>query len=189
MHMDTITVYHTGFSEIRTPDLTVGRRNADFGQGFYLSDDAAFAGRWSGERKGASCYVNTYSLALSDLNIKRLSMDEAWYDYITANRASRADTLAGYDVVIGPIACDTIYNTYGILTSGVFDKALVLDAYRLGPDYTQIVLKRQRAVSALRFVSSRVIPTKTVAENRAFLNAEEQAYMEKLTKLLEADPS
>ena len=30
-------LYHTGYQEIRIPDLTVGRKNADFGQGFYLT--------------------------------------------------------------------------------------------------------------------------------------------------------
>ena len=36
-------LYHTGFQEIRTPDVHHGRKNADFGQGFYLTADAAFA--------------------------------------------------------------------------------------------------------------------------------------------------
>ena len=42
---DTITVYHTGFAVVQTPDLQFGRSNADFGQGFSLSDDPAFAER------------------------------------------------------------------------------------------------------------------------------------------------
>jgi len=38
-----VTVYHTGFAVVQTPDLQFGRSNADFGQGFYLSDNAEFA--------------------------------------------------------------------------------------------------------------------------------------------------
>jgi hypothetical protein len=30
-------LYHTGFDEIKHPDIHIGRKNADFGQGFYLS--------------------------------------------------------------------------------------------------------------------------------------------------------
>ena len=30
-------LYHTGAVEIREPDILRGRKNADFGQGFYLS--------------------------------------------------------------------------------------------------------------------------------------------------------
>ena len=36
-------LYHTGFDEIPAPDLRRGRANADFWQGFYLSDDPGFA--------------------------------------------------------------------------------------------------------------------------------------------------
>jgi len=38
-------VYHTGYHERREVDVHAGRQNADFGQGFYLSDSDAFAGR------------------------------------------------------------------------------------------------------------------------------------------------
>lgn len=33
-------LFHTGFDEIREPDVHHGRVNADFGQGFYLTADA-----------------------------------------------------------------------------------------------------------------------------------------------------
>ncbi len=41
----SIRLYHTGFEEIRSPDLKRGRKSADFGQGFYLTPNAEFAGR------------------------------------------------------------------------------------------------------------------------------------------------
>ena len=34
---DERILYHTGFSAIPSPDIRYGRKNADFGQGFYLS--------------------------------------------------------------------------------------------------------------------------------------------------------
>ena len=34
-----IQLFHTGYQIITSPDITIGRRNADFGQGFYLSDN------------------------------------------------------------------------------------------------------------------------------------------------------
>jgi len=40
-------LYHTSDREIREPDITVGRRNADFGQGFYLTPDRDFTYRWA----------------------------------------------------------------------------------------------------------------------------------------------
>ena len=40
-------LYHTGKVEIRTPDIHYGRRNADFGWGFYLTPDRDFTYRWA----------------------------------------------------------------------------------------------------------------------------------------------
>ena len=45
-----ITLYHTGYQEIREPDIRHGRKNADFGQGFYLTPDRDFSVRWGNER-------------------------------------------------------------------------------------------------------------------------------------------
>ena len=39
---ERLRLYHTGFHELRAPDITVGRKNADFGRGFYLSGSDAF---------------------------------------------------------------------------------------------------------------------------------------------------
>ena len=44
-------VYHTGHHELPDPDIRIGRKYADFGQGFYLSASDEFAGRWVREQK------------------------------------------------------------------------------------------------------------------------------------------
>ena len=49
---EQLLLYHTGYSEIREPDVHYGRKNADFGQGFYLSPDRDFSYRWARIRKG-----------------------------------------------------------------------------------------------------------------------------------------
>ena len=41
-----MVLYHTGYQEIRVPDIHHGRINADFGQGFYLTANEEFARRW-----------------------------------------------------------------------------------------------------------------------------------------------
>ena len=62
-------LFHTGFDEIRIPDLLQGRKNADFGQGFYLSDSGEFAGKWAKERKDRDVVINTYELDLTGLDL------------------------------------------------------------------------------------------------------------------------
>ena len=72
-------LYHTGYEEIRQPDVHHGRKNADFGQGFYMTDDAEFACRWAKARQGVQPVVNTYELDTSGLHIHTFERDEVWF--------------------------------------------------------------------------------------------------------------
>ena len=141
-----ITLYHSGFSVIKEPDVRLGRKNADFGQGFYLTSGKEFAFRWARERRGEQTIVNTYELDTSGLSIHRFSRDEAWFDYIFKNRNRYPDGLNA-DVVIGPIANDTIYDTFGIITSGFLKPEDSMRLLMIGPEYEQIALKTEKAAA------------------------------------------
>ena len=58
-------LYHTSDQEIRKPDIHFGRKNADFGWGFYLTPDRAFTYRWARE----NAVVNEYELDEVGLDI------------------------------------------------------------------------------------------------------------------------
>lgn len=49
-----IKVFHTGYEEIKEPDVYRGRKNADLGQGFYTTDNSEFANRWAREKNGSN---------------------------------------------------------------------------------------------------------------------------------------
>ena len=85
---DMLYLFHTGYAEIRDPDIHYGRKNADFGQGFYLSDSDEFAGKWMRERKDAVIHINAYELDIRGLNVIRFTRDRDWLDYILHNRAA-----------------------------------------------------------------------------------------------------
>ena len=72
--MEHITLYHTGFEKIEQPDIHIGRANADFGQGFYLSDNGDFSRRWARSRRGETTWLNTYTLALDGLLSREQSL-------------------------------------------------------------------------------------------------------------------
>lgn len=178
-------LYHTGFAEIPVPDLRRGRVNADFGQGFYLSDDLAFAERWATEKKEAPTIVNCYELEPDGLKIQRFERNEDWFQYIFSNRRRMPDLLAGYDVIIGPIANDTLFNTFGILTSGMLDDAVAMELLQLGPAYTQVVLKTERAKAALRFLGATTLDHDTLKANKAHMETEETAFQKQFAARLE----
>ena len=133
-------LYHTSNVEIREPDIHRGRINADFGQGFYLTPDREFTYRWARD----NAIVNVYELDERGLEIHRFVRDEDWFSYIFNNRRVK-DGLAA-DVVIGLIANDTIFETFGIISSGYLKAADALKLLMIGPEYTQVAIKTQKAM-------------------------------------------
>ncbi len=177
-------LYHAGFQEIRRPDIRHGRKNADFGQGFYLSPDQAFSERWAKERRGEETVINTYELRTEGLRVKRFQRDGEWFDYIYANRHGRPDTLE-FDLIIGPIANDTLFDTLGIMTSGVLPREQAGRLLRIGPVYEQVVLKTERAAEQLAWLSARVLGPEELARNAETLKREEAAYQELFAREME----
>ena len=97
------------------------QKNADFGQGFYLSDNEEFCKRWAKFRKGEETMINRYELDLNGLKVRYLKRDKEWFSYLYDNRHNKED-IYNDDVIIGPIANDTIYDTFGIISSGILSK-------------------------------------------------------------------
>ena len=159
-------LYHTGREEIRDPDIRRGRKNADFGQGFYLSPDRDFSYRWA----GADAVINEYELDESGLLIHRFNRDEDWFSYIFQNRRARDDL--SVDVVIGPIANDTIFETFGIISSGFLKPEDALKLLLVGPEYTQVAIKTEKAAGQLKWIRSdrveRLEPGRRKAEQDAY---------------------
>ena len=129
-------------------------KNADFGQGFYLTADLSFARRWAKERKGYSTYINTYELDPDDLLVMVLSRDEKWFDYLFQNRKSMPDQLQESDIIMGLIANDIIYDLLGITTSGLLPKEISMKILLAGPEYQQLVIKTETGASHLRWLSA-----------------------------------
>ena len=173
-----MTLYHTGYQEIREPDIRHGRKNADFGQGFYLTPDQDFSERWGKERKGESVCVNVYRLNVSGLRVRRLERDAEWLGYILSNRRGQPDAFTDADVIIGPIANDTLFDTLGIIGSGFLSDAEALRLLRIGPAYTQAVIKTGRAAAQLAWQETNALSSETVRRCGQALAAEEKTYME-----------
>ena len=141
-------VYHASSVIVERPDTEHSRSFLDFGPGFYLSPDREFASRWA----GADAVMNEYELDESGLLIHRFRRDEEWFSYIFRNRGARDDLSA--DVVIGPIANDTIFETLGIISSGFLKPAEALKLLLVGPEYTQVAIKTEKAASRLKWIQS-----------------------------------
>ena len=180
-------LYHTGYQEIRNPDIRFGRKNADFGQGFYLTRDREFAKRWARIRAGSDTCVNRYELDTEGMRIVHFVRDERWFEYIFNNRAGKTDMYPETDVVIGPIANDTLYDTFGVFTSGLLGKDRILQLLKEGPLYEQIVIKTDRAREHLRWIGAERLTGDMVSKYRTVVKQEEEAYQKAIAKQLEQD--
>lgn len=172
-------LYHTSVKEIRFPDIHYGRINADFGWGFYLTPDRDFTYRWA--RKDA--VVNQYEFDETGLNIHRFTRSTDWFQYLFDNR--RAKDVLTVDAVMGPIANDTIFDTLGILSSGYLRPEDAVKLLMIGPEYTQIAIKTEKALKQLRFIKSEKIEGITGEARKAEQDAYLEVFVKELNKIIE----
>lgn len=180
-------VYHTGFDIIKYPDLLRGRRNADFGPGFYLSPDKEFSLRWAKRSSTRKTYVNEYEFNTEGLNIVTLTKDEQWFDFIKNNRNGNPDSLNDVDVIIGPIANDTLYETFGVLSSGFVSRETALKVLKYGNEYTQIVIKSSRANAQLKWINSVTLTDDELEGFSSYMKEENEKFQMYLAKELNYD--
>lgn len=115
-----ITLYHGSNTVIDAIDLKRSRKGKDFGCGFYLNPNKQqamdMAIRTSQRMMEGAPVVNTFLFDDesanndSSLSIKTfLEYSTEWAEFILKNRKNLGDTPAHhYDIVIGPIANDTV---------------------------------------------------------------------------------
>ncbi|MBO5521023.1 MAG: hypothetical protein J5973_05045 [Eubacterium sp.] len=87
--------------------------------------------------------------------------------------------------MIGPIANDTLYDTFGVFTSGLLEKNRVLQLLLAGPSYEQIVIKTDRARGQLCWIESEKLSADMVSEYRKIVKQEESAYQEAIARILD----
>ncbi len=172
-------LYHTSDREIRNPDIHHGRKNADFGCGFYLTPDRDFSCRWAGD----NAVVNEYELDEAGLEIHRFTRSPEWFQYIFNNRRAK-DSLSA-DVVIGPIANDTIFDTLGIMSSGYLKPENALKLLMIGPEYTQVAIKTEKAAEQLCFIRSDRIERMDGEQQKSEQDAYQEAFALEMGRILE----
>ncbi len=114
----------------------------------------------------------------------RLERNTIWFDYIFTNRAGRPDRLMEADVIIGPIANDTIYETYGIITSGYLSRVEALPCCGSGRPMNKLVVKSEKALRRLKWVSSTVLTEAQVKANQEQLIKEQAAYQTRFADVM-----
>lgn len=151
-------VYHGSYLEIAKPDLEHSRPNVDFGPGFYATPIYEQASKWCSrfKRLGREGIVSRYDFdeaAYSALNILQFdAYSEAWLDFVLNCR--RDNDTTDYDIVIGGVANDKVFNTVELFFDGLIDKNEAIRRLCYEEPNLQICFRTEKALEYLHFEGS-----------------------------------
>lgn len=153
-------LYHGSNSKIKNIDLTKCKPYKDFGQGFYLTEieeQASQMARRTASIYGGSAVVTQFEFdetALSDstLSIKRFEEpNEEWALFVMANRSrERQHPVHEYDIVIGPVADDTIATLFRNFDDGIIDLPMLVKGLKYKKISSQYLFLTPKSVAYLK---------------------------------------
>lgn len=158
-----ITLYHGSNVIVTEPLVNVGRKNLDFGTGFYLTAIKDQAHQWTQriaiQRGGVDGYIShfefDYNQVLKTQNYKIIRFekyDKNWLEFIVKSRKGETPWL-DYDIVEGGVADDKVIESIEAYIAGYASLEVTLGqlAYR-NPNH-QICVRRQEIVDKyLKFI-------------------------------------
>lgn len=151
-------VYHGSTEIIPKPEIFEIQRLLDFGKGFYTTKNKEQAERWAKikqkrEGKATKAYVSVYNFNQAELNgltIKKFNQaDEEWLDFVVKNRNEIYNH--GYDMVSGPVANDTLYQTLSLYETGILTKPETIARLKVHPLYNQVSFHSSQALELLKY--------------------------------------
>lgn len=156
-------MYHGSFVAVETPLVNVGRRELDFGPGFYVTTLREQAERWARRvciiRATDTPTLSIYTFQRESLpdNIRILRLehyDQEWLDFIVASRSGK-EPWADYDIIEGGVANDQVIDTVEDYYSGRITAEQALGQLKFAQPTHQICIRNQAIIDkCLKFVST-----------------------------------
>lgn len=170
----TKILYHGNKDINMQPKYGVGKKNNDYGQGFYTTPDLQLAKEWaySGYTSGLRGYVHSYALDINGLNILDFTQLDSmhWLAELLVNRnISKVDTseivvenikkviskykldTTYYDIIIGYRADDSYFSYATDFVSGLIYRETLDKALHLGKLGLQVFIKSKKGFEALKY--------------------------------------
>ncbi|MBQ8066175.1 MAG: DUF3990 domain-containing protein [Prevotella sp.] len=156
-------VYHGSIVIVEHPETSRGRKNLDFGQGFYLTDIEQQAIEWATRpiNHGKPQYLNCYELNIDGIKAanyrykKFEKYDDAWLDFVLANRHGKTPA-AMLDMVEGGIANDRVFNTIELYDAGLITRQEALSRLAYEQPNSQMCILCQEIVDKyLTFITAK----------------------------------
>ena len=185
-------VYHGSDHIVECPTYHGGKRNNDYGYGFYTTESEELAKEWACG-KNTDGYANRYELNLDGLEILNLNAPEYsilnWLALLTKYRSywqngSIAEDAKEYlqehflidpepyDIIIGYRADDSYFSFAQDFVSGAISLWKLSEAMRLGKLGEQIVLKSRRSFSQIQFLDAAPVDATVYYEKKSMRDLE-----------------
>ena len=167
----TITIYHGSDKIIEKPTFGLGRKNNDFGLGFYCTENEELAKEWAVSNLHDG-FSNCYSLDTKFLNILELNNSKYtilnWIAVLVEHRLFSIKTpiarkakqylidnfsinVNAYDVIVGYRADDSYFDYAESFLNNSISVEQLASAMKLGKLGEQIVIKSEFAFYKLQF--------------------------------------
>ena len=124
--MEKQILYHGSNVIVEHPLVSIGRKDLDFGPGFYLTPLFEQASKWAVRiktiRRAELAIVNTFEFTLpQDCKVKRFgAYDKEWLNFIVDSRKGK-QPWSGYDIIEGGVADDRVIDAVEAYINGYAD--------------------------------------------------------------------
>jgi hypothetical protein len=143
-------VYHGGYCSVEIPKIIKGKYPKDFGTGFYCTELERQAVRWA--RRYSTPIVSIFEYKQNEnLNILHFAeMTEDWLNFIVDCRSGKTHN---FDIVIGAMANDQIYNYISDFIGGIITREQFWVLAKFKTPTHQIVFCSKQALNCLKFIN------------------------------------
>lgn len=150
-------LYHGSNTIIEQIDLSRCKPYKDFGQGFYLTEireQAEQMARRTSAIYGGEPVVTEFEFDETALNVLSVKMfeepSEEWALFVMANRSrNHIQPTHGFDIVIGPVADDTIATLFRNFDDGIIDLPMLVNGLKYKKFSSQYLFHSVEAIKYL----------------------------------------
>lgn len=200
-------LYHGSKIIIKKPQFGLGKATNDYGRGFYCTEHLELAKEWACPRKEDG-FTNEYEINLKglkvlDLNGPGMGVME-WLYVLIMNRPVRLESpiqevgirwikshfavnTEGYDIIRGYRADDSYFGFVRSFLENGITLSQLSHAMRFGNLGEQVMLKSEKAFSALKFTGYEIAPWTTYHAMRITRDEAAREAFRKETELPTAD--
>ena len=146
----SLILYHGSFLAVDKPNISFSRNNLDFGKGFYATPIKSQAHNWASRfiRKQGQGVVSAYEFNENTTNAKILTFEtysKEWLSFIISCR--QGNTKGNYDIIIGGIANDKVFDTIQLFLDGLVDEAVALKRLQYDKPNIQYCFRNQHIIN------------------------------------------